>query len=64
MINFETELGPVYCRVWNSSSIEQEVYFPITSGKQYRIKVTITDTVNGIENSVTDYFDLNENPSS
>ena len=62
--DFETELGPVYRRIWNSSSIEHEVYFPITSGKQYRIKVTITDTVEGVVHSVTDYFDLVENPSS
>ena len=61
---FTTELGPVYRRVYNSSYIEQEVSFPISSGKEYRIKVTITDTVAGVENSVTDYFDLSEGTSA
>lgn len=61
---FETELGPVYCRVWNSNHIEQSVSFPISSGKEYRIKVTITDTVAGVENSVTDYFDLVEDTTA
>ena len=61
---FTTELGPVYRRIYNSSYIEQEVSFPISSGKEYRIKVTITDTVAGVENSVTDYFDLSEGTSA
>ena len=61
---FTTELGPVYRRVYNSTSIEQEVSFPISSGKEYRIKVTITDTVAGVENSVTDYFDLVEDTTA
>ena len=57
---FETELGPVYKRVLNSTYIEQNVYFPVSMDKEYRIKVTVSDNVNGMESSVTDYFELQE----
>jgi hypothetical protein len=36
------------------------VYFPVSTDKEYRIKVTVSDNVNGVESSVTDYFDLQE----
>ncbi len=44
--------------VYDSSSITHFCTFPISSGKNYRIKIEITDKVNGKEVTVTKYQTL------
>ena len=44
--------------VYDSSSIAHFCTFPISSGKNYRIKIEITDKVNGKQATVTKYKTL------
>ena len=44
--------------VYNTSYIDHICSFPISSGKNYRIKVEITDNVNGKEATATLYKTL------
>ncbi|WP_312353577.1 hypothetical protein [Aminipila sp.] len=52
--NVSTEKKTVYDR----TTITHICYFPITSDKNYRIKIQLTDEVNGVESTVTTYCNL------
>ena len=44
--------------VYNAAAITQIIDYPLETGKDYRIKVEITDTCNGLTTTSTTYRDL------
>lgn len=44
--------------VYDSGSMMLSTYYTISSTKDYRIKIQMTDEINGIRTTVTDYLDL------
>ena len=46
--------------VYNSTAITQMMDYPLENGKNYRIKVEITDTCNGLTTTATTYRNLTE----
>ena len=53
-----TGISPSIYTVYNKVSIDHTCSFPITSTKNYRIKVEITDEVNGKQSTTTCYKNL------
>lgn len=51
-------VSPSIYTVYNKVSIDHTCSFPITSTKNYRIKVEITDEVNGKQSTITCYKNL------
>ncbi len=53
---------PIKKTVYNSTTLTQEIQYGIDEDLDYRIKVEVTDTYNGISTTVTTYHYLEDPP--
>ena len=58
--NFTTVEGPYKRTVYNTTSISRLNYFELEEGYEYRVKYEVTDTLEGIETTVTEYAYLQD----
>ena len=58
--NYTTVEGPYTKTYYNVSSVSRLFYFDLDEGYDYRVKFQVTDTLEGIESTVTHYFDLED----
>jgi hypothetical protein len=60
--NYEQAARTVKKTVYNSTTITQEIDYDIDEDLDYRIKIEVTDTYNGISTTVTAYRYLEDPP--
>ena len=58
--NFTTVEGPYSRTAYNTTAVSRLIYFELDEDCDYRVKFEVTDTLEGIETTVTEYAYLQD----